>query len=116
MPTAVARAKRLPVAPRKMRLVANLIRGKKVAEALDILQFTTKLSGPLLRKILASAVANAESAAAEKRERIDTDEMIVSHIRVDGGPTLRRFRAAPRGRAVRIRKRSAHVELIIKEK
>ncbi len=113
MPVAIARAKHLRVSPRKLRLVADLIRGKKVAEARDILQFTVKGGSPLLSKVLDSAVANAESKAAEKRERIDTDEMVISKIQVNDGLTLKRFRSAPRSRAVRIRKRMSHVELII---
>lgn len=115
MASATARAVRVRIAPRKMRLVADLIRGKKVNEALDILAYTTKASAPIIRKVLESAVANAENAAAEQRERIDTDEMIVSAIEVNQGPTMRRFRPAPRGRAVRIRKRSSHVNLRIDE-
>lgn len=116
MPVAVARARHLRVSPRKLRLVADLIRGKSVAEARDILQFTVKGGSPLLSKVLASAVANAESRAAEKRERLDTDEMIVSKIMVNDGLTMKRFRSAPRSRAVRIRKRMSHVELVISDK
>lgn len=115
MAMARARASRIRIAPRKMRLVADLIRGKKVIHALDILQYTPKASAPIIRKILQSAVANAESIAAEQRERIDTDEMVVSAIEINEGPTMRRFRPAPRGRAVRIRKRSSHVKLIISD-
>ena len=77
MAEAVARARFLRVAPRKMRLVADLIRGRKVAEARDILDYTSKAGAPVLRKILDSAVANAESKAAETRQRIDTDEFVV---------------------------------------
>ena len=113
MPVAVARAKHLRVSPRKLRLVADLIRGKKVAEAKDILRFTVKGGSPLLSKVLASAVANAESKALEKRERIDTDEMVVSKVLVNDGVTMKRFRSAPRSRAVRIRKRMSHVEMVI---
>ena len=107
------RAKYLRIAPRKVRLVADLIRGKTVSEARDILQFTVKRGAPILGKLLASAVANAESLAAERRERIDTDEMIIGQILVDGGPTRRKFQPAPRGRATRIRKRSSHVMLAL---
>ena len=113
MASAIARAKYLRVAPRKVRLVADLIRGKSVAEARNILHYTVKKSAPLITKVLESAVANAESAAAEKRERINTDDMIISRIFVDEGPTLRRFTPQPRGRATRIRKRSSHITLTI---
>ncbi|NIA14560.1 MAG: 50S ribosomal protein L22 [Nitrospiraceae bacterium] len=116
MAAAVARAKYVRIAPRKVRLVADLIRGKKVSEARTILQFTVKRAGPILSKILESAVANAESVAADTHDRIDTDEMVVKTILVDGGPTLRRFSPQPRGRATRIRKRSSHVTLRIAEK
>lgn len=115
MATAVARVKRVRIAPRKMRLVADLIRGKKVAEARDILFFTSKGSAPVIRKALDSAVANAEHAAAENEGQVDTDEMIVKTIRVDEAETLKRFRAAARGRAAHIRKRSSHIEIIISD-
>jgi large subunit ribosomal protein L22 len=116
MPVATARARHLRVSPRKLRLVADLIRGKKVAEARDILQFTVKGGSPMLSKVLDSAVANAESKAAERRERLDTDEMVVSKVVVNDGLTMKRFRPAARSRAVRIRKRMSHVELVISDK
>jgi len=112
---ATARAKYLRIAPRKVRLVADLIRGKKVSEARTILFYTVKRAAPLISKVLESAVANAESAAAEHRERVNTDDMVVSRIWVDEGPTLRRFSPQPRGRATRIRKRSSHITLHINE-
>ena len=113
MPTAIARASRVPIAPRKMRLVADLIRGKKVAEARDILLYTAKVSAPIIKKVLDSAVANAENTAAETRERIDTDSMTISTILINEAETLRRYQPRARGRANRIRKRSSHVELTI---
>jgi large subunit ribosomal protein L22 len=115
MSEAVARARFLRIAPRKMRLVADLIRGKKVAEARNILRFTVKRGAPILEKILASAVANAESKAAETRRRINTDDMVVAKVLVDGGMTLKRYQSAPRGRAVRVRHRTSHVELMISD-
>jgi large subunit ribosomal protein L22 len=115
MAEAVARARYLRISPRKVRLVADLVRGRKVAEARDILQFTMKAASPLLGKILESAVANAESKAAESRDQIDTDEMVIREILVDEGPTWRRYRAAPRGRAVQIRKRTSHIKLVISD-
>ena len=113
MAAAMARARFLRIAPRKVRLVADLIRGKKVSEARVIIQFTLKRAAPLLAKVLESAVANAENAAAEARERIDTDEMVVDRVVVDGGPTGRQYRPQPRGRATRVRKRSSHITLSI---
>ena len=113
MAGSTAKAKYLRIAPRKMRLVADLIRGKKVAEAQTILRFTVKNAAPVLGKLLASAVANVDSLAAEKRQRVDTDEMRVTAVWVDEAPTRKKFQAAPRGRAMRIRKRSCHVTLSI---
>jgi large subunit ribosomal protein L22 len=115
MASAKAGARYLSMSPRKARLVADLIRGKKVDQARDILQFTVKGAAPLLSKVLNAAVANAESKAAESRQRIDADEMIVTRVLVDGGPMLRRFHSAPRGRGVRIRKRTSHVQVWISD-
>jgi len=113
MVTATAKLSNLRISARKVRLVADMIRGKKVAEARDILTFTLKGSAEPINKLLASAAANADEAAAQRHERIDTDAMVIQMIRVNEGRTLRRFLPAPRGRATRIRKRSSHVELII---
>lgn len=113
MPTATAKLKSLSIAPRKVRLVANLIRGRKVGEARDMLRFVIKDAALPIRKLLESAAANAENAAAERRERINPDEYVVTSIMVNEGRTLRRYMNAPRGRATRIRKRSSHVELVI---
>ena len=115
MASAKAIAKFVRVAPRKARLVADLVRGKKVSEARAMLQFTQKGAAPLVGKLLASAVANAESVAAERDERIDSDEMIISDIQVQDGPTMRRFQPSARGRAGRIRKRSSHISMEISE-
>ena len=107
------RARYLRIAPRKVRLVADLIRGKKVSEARTILEYAVKRSAPMLRKLLESAVANVESAAKERRERVNAENMVVKDVYVDGGPTLRRFTSQPRGRMTRIRKRSSHVTIAI---
>lgn len=116
MAQAQAKLRHLPIAPRKVRLVADLIRGRKVSEARDILQFTLKETSLPLKKLLASAVANAENAAAETHARIDTDEMVITRILVNEGRTMSRFQPQPRGRASRIRKRSSHIELIISDR
>lgn len=113
MANSVARAKFLRIAPRKLRLVADLIRGKKVSEARDILRFTVKKGSPLLHKVLQAAVANAEYEASKTRQRINTDDMKVTMIQVNEGVTMKRMHSAPRGRAVHIRKRTSHVDLMI---
>jgi large subunit ribosomal protein L22 len=115
MAEAIARIKHVRMSPRKVRLVADLIRGKRVADARDILAYTPKAASPMLRKLLLSAVANAESRAAETRERIDTDEMVVSKLLVDGGMTWKRVQPRARGRRCLIRKRTSHVQLVISE-
>ncbi len=115
MATAAARMRNLAIAPRKVRLVADLIRGKKVPEALEILEFTQKKSAPELRKLLASAVANAEHAANEAHQTVDPDDMVVARIMVDQGRTFKRWRPAPRGRATPIRKRRSHISIQISD-
>jgi len=100
---------------RKVRLVVDMIRGKKVSEARAILVFSLKGSAPAVKKLLDSAVANAENAAAERRERVNTDDMIVSFAVVNEGRTLRRFIAGPRGRAMRTRSRSSQVQLTLSD-
>lgn len=116
MAVSTAKLKNLQISARKVRLVADLMRGQKVSDARDILQFTVKGSAKPLLKLLESAVANADNAAQEAHADVDTDEMIIKHIVVNEGRTLQRFQPAPRGRAARIRKRSSHVEIRIADK
>lgn len=92
------------MAPRKVRLVADLIRGKGVEEALNILQFTEKRSSEPLAKLLKSAVANAD-----EKGNVNVDKLFVSKITVDGGPTIKRFRPRAMGRATPILKRTSHI-------
>ncbi len=113
MPVATARVKNQRGSARKMRLIADLIRGKKVAEARDILRYTVKGGSPLLSTLLASAVGNAESKAAETRTRVNTDEYVVTKLLVDKGATIHRFQPMTRGRGGKIRKRTHHIELVI---
>ena len=113
MAVATAKLMNLSRSARKVRLVADLVRGQKVADARDILQYTVKGASKPLLKLLDSAVANADYAARETHADVDTDEMVVKHIVVNEGRTLQRFQPAPRGRAARIRKRSSHVEIRI---
>ncbi|HOK10188.1 MAG TPA: 50S ribosomal protein L22 [Candidatus Hydrogenedens sp.] len=110
---AEAHLRHLPMSPRKVRLVVDLIRGCKVQEARDILSFTLKRSAEPLLKLLQSAVANAEEKARQGKVRIDTDEMKIVEIRVDPGRITRSYQAAPRGRAVRIRHRHSHIHIVL---
>ncbi len=106
----VARARYLRISPRKARLVVDLIRGKKVGEALHILAFTPKASAPLISKVLKSAIANAG-----QKKGVDVDTLRVKSIFVDEGPTMKRFHARAMGRAARILKRTSHLKIIIEE-
>lgn len=108
---AVARLNNVPTSPRKMRMVADLIRGERVSKALNILKFESKHGAAKLEKLLLSAVANWQSA----NEDVDLEDadLYVKEIRVDGGRILKRLRPAPQGRAHRIRKRSNHVTVVI---
>ena len=108
---AIAKLRNCPMSPRKMRLIADLIRNKPVDEALGILKFTKNEASIWLEKLLLSAVANWQY----KLEDADPDDyaLIVKTIFVDGGRMLKRIQPAPQGRAHRIRKRSNHVTIII---
>ena len=109
--TAFAKLNNCPTSPRKMRLVADLVRGKKVEEALAILKFNTKEASNLVEKLLVSAIANWQ--AKNEDANIEDASLFVKEIRVDGGAMLKRLRPAPQGRAHRIRKRSNHVTLVL---
>ncbi len=108
---ATATLKYLKASPQKVRLVADLIRGKKVEEALQILRFTKKSSAKDLEKLLRSAVANAEN----KETGVDTDELVVSKIYVNEGPREKRIQPAPMGRAFRIQKRKSHITVHVSD-
>lgn len=111
---AVAKLRNVPTSPRKMRLVADLIRGQKVSKALGILKFEPKNGAVKLEKLLLSAIANWQ--AKNQDVRLEEADLFVKEIFVDGGRILKRLRPAPQGRAHRIRKRSNHVTLIIDSK
>jgi len=100
-----------PTSPRKMRLVADMIRGVDVNKALNILRFSTKEASGRVEKLLLSAVANWQ--VKNEGNRIEDSNLYVTEIFVDGGRMLKRLRPAPQGRAHRIRKRSNHVTLVI---
>jgi large subunit ribosomal protein L22 len=108
---AVAKLNNFPTAPRKARLVADLIRGKKVSQALGILSHQPQAAAPVMKKVLLSAVANWQ----EKNEDVSIEdaELVVKTVFVDSGRMLKRLRPAPQGRAHRIRKRSHHLTLIV---
>jgi large subunit ribosomal protein L22 len=108
---AVARLRNYPTSPRKMRLLADLVRGLGVENALNTLKFSTKHPSVALEKLLLSAIANWRI----KNEGMDvaSADLYVKTIFVDGGRVLKRMRPAPQGRAYRVRKRSNHVTLIV---
>lgn len=111
--TYVAKLANCPTSPRKMNLVAELIRGEDVYKALNILHFSNKHAAKKMEKLLRSAIANFE---AKSGERAEDAGLYVSEVRVDGAPILKRFRPAPQGRAYRIRKRSNHILLAVDRK
>ncbi|WP_111685492.1 50S ribosomal protein L22 [Winogradskyella tangerina] len=108
---AFAKLNNCPTSPRKMRLVADLVRGEKAERALQILRFNPKEASRRLEKLVMSAIANWQA----KNEDADVEEanLYIKEIRVDGGTMLKRLRPAPQGRAHRIRKRSNHVTVVI---
>ena len=105
-----ATARYIRISPRKARYVADLIKGKKVEEALDILTFTPRKASSIISRVLKSAVANAS-----QNESIDVDTLYIKRIFVDGGPILKRFRPRAMGRANRIRKRTSHITVVLDE-
>ena len=98
------------ISARKVKIVADLIRGKNVEEALSIIKFTPKASSEILEKLLKSAIANAENNHGMNR-----GNLIVSEIYANQGPTLKRIRPAAKGSAVKIRKRTSHITIVVKE-
>jgi large subunit ribosomal protein L22 len=108
---AVAKLKNVPTSPRKMRLIADLIRGQRVSKALGVLRFQPQSGAAVLQKVLLSAVANWQ----QKNEDMSIEEadLFIKTVFVDGGPMLKRLRAAPQGRGHRIRKRSNHITMVI---
>jgi len=100
-----------PIAPRKMRLVADLVRGVEVNKALNILQHNAKEASNSLEKLLRSAIANWEQKNEDRS--IEEETLVVKSIEVSGGRMLKRIQPAPQGRAHRIRKRSNHVTIVI---
>ena len=108
---AVAKLRNVPTSPRKMRLVANLVRGKRVTQALGLLRFEANSGAERVEKLLLSALANWQQHNEE--ERIEDANLYISEIFVDEGRQLKRLRPAPQGRGHRIRKRSNHITLTV---
>jgi len=105
-----ASARFVRISPFKLRLVAGVLSGKKVEEALALLRFLPQRGARISRKIVLSAVANAE-----QRSQVDVDTLVVKGVQVDGGPSLKRFQARAMGRVNRIRKRSSHITVVLAE-
>lgn len=108
---AKAHLKFVRIAPRKARLVADLIRGKKVGEAISILRHTPRAASPILEKLLNSAIANAEHNYS-----MDPNKLVITQLYVNEGPTMKRFQPHAQGRAFSIFKRTSHITLAVAEK
>ena len=111
VPSASATLKYARISSRKVKIVADLIRGKQVDEALAIIKFTPKAASEIVEKLLKSAIANAENNHGMK-----SNNLYVAEIYANQGPTLRRIRPAAKGSAVRIRKRTSHITIVLKER
>lgn len=108
---AKAIARHIRIAPRKIRIVADLVRGKNIGEAFAILKFTSKVGADVVEKVMRSAIANAEH-----NFDMNVDNLYVSEIFVDQGPTLKRIHPRFRGQAFKILKRTSHVTVVVKER
>lgn len=108
---AKAVAKSVRIAPRKVRLVIDSIRGKNVGEAIAVLRHTQRSASPVVEKVLDSAVANAEH-----NYEMDADNLMISEVFVNEGATLKRFRPRAQGRASQINKRTSHITVVVSEK
>ncbi len=106
----LAYLKGIRITPRKARLVVNLIRGRNVQEALDLLKFTNKRAAPVVYKMINSAVTNMK-----EKMTVDVDNLRISEARVDEGPTIKRFLPRAQGRATPVRKRSSHIMIKLSE-
>jgi large subunit ribosomal protein L22 len=111
-----AQARFMRVSPQKARLVLNLIKGRKVEDALNTLAFTNKRVAATVEKLLRSAVENANYLSSEKNIDVDVDKLYVKHAVANDGPRMKRIRPAPMGRAYRYVRRIAHIELVLAEK
>ena len=109
---ALASTKHVRISARKARLVADLIRGKSVDEALGILALTPKKASPIIRKVMMAAAANARFKN-EGEATLDNEQIMIKEIRVDEGPTMKRIRPRAQGRAYRINKRTSHIKVVV---
>ena len=110
MPITTAKLRHLHIAPRKVRLVADIVRGKTAQEALVILNFTTKKAAYPISKLLNSALANAKN-----NFQLDSANLYISKITVDEGPKIKRWRARARGSAYEIQKKTSHINIVLEE-
>ena len=108
---AVAKLNDFPTSPRKARLVADLIRGKKVSQALGILSFQPQQAAPVIKKVLMSAIANWQ--VKNEDQKVEDADLRVKTIMINRGRMLKRLRPAPQGRAYRVRKRSQHIVIVV---
>ena len=106
-------ARYIRMSPRKVRQVVDLVRGKSVEEAIDLLHFTPKRASVTVEKVLRSAVANASNR--EESSKLEPEDLVVKEIYVNQGPTMRRYRPGPMGRAGLIRKRSCHITVVVSD-
>ncbi|WP_099191143.1 50S ribosomal protein L22 [Tepidibacter mesophilus] len=106
-----ATAKYIRIAPRKAGQVADIVRGKNVNEALAILKYTPRGAAPVIAKVVKSAMANAEN-----NYNMDVDKLYVAEVFANQGPTMKRFMPRAMGRATTIRKRTSHIEVVLKER
>ena len=111
--TAIAKLNDVPTSPRKMRLVADIVRGVEVNKALDILKYSKKHASNSIAVVLRSAIANWEAKNEDKSSELENGNVYIKTIMVDEGRTLKRIRPCPQGRAGRIRKRSNHITIIL---
>lgn len=111
MQEAKAHARYIRIAPRKVQLIMDLIRGKEVGEAISILRHTPRAASPIVEKVLNSAIANAEH-----NFQLNPDNLVISQAYANPGPIMKRFRPRAQGRASRINKRTSHITLVVTEK
>ena len=111
--TAIAKLNDIPTSPRKMRLVADTVRGQEVNHALDLLKYSKRDASTYIEKLVRSAIANWEAKNQDQAKELDNGNVYIKTIMVDEGRTLKRIRPCPQGRAGRIRKRSNHVTIIL---